>query len=112
MKKLLVCLFAVNLAACATAPDKISSSYVNPAVYSGQSCKDLQRDYGRVTTQLSRATSKQEKAVSNDQLMVTMGMLFVWPAFFFIDGDQTAAEIADFKGKKEALEQAIYEQKC
>jgi hypothetical protein len=39
-------------------------------------------------------------------------MLFLWPALFFIEGDQAVGQIADLKRQKEAIQGAMAENGC
>ena len=111
-KFITVVLSASLVTACASNPNSISATYVDSGAYSRNSCSELSRTYNRVNSQLSRAIDVQKAAVSNDTLMMTMGMLFLWPALFFIKGDAASGQIADLKGKKNAVEDAMSENAC
>ena len=102
----------VLIAACAQDPDKIKPTYIDAGAYTNKDCQELSRSYARINGQLGRAVDTQNAAVSNDTLMVTMGILFIWPAFFFIDGNQAAGQIADLKGQKDAIQGAMAEKGC
>lgn len=112
MKSLTIFVSALFLVACAQNPAKIKPTYVDAGAYTSKDCVALSRSYARINGQLGRVVDTQNSAVSNDTLMVTMGMLFIWPAFFFIDGNQAAGQIADLKGQKEAIQGAMAENGC
>lgn len=100
------------LTACAQNPDRIKPTYVDAGAYTSKNCQELSRSYARINGQLGRVVDIQNDAVSNDTLMMTMGMLFLWPALFFIEGNQAAGQIADLKGQKEAIQGAMAENGC
>jgi hypothetical protein len=100
------------VAACAQNPDRIKPTYVDAGAYTAKTCEQLSRSYARINGQLGRLVDTQNDAVSNDTLMMTMGMLFLWPALFFIEGDQAVGQIADLKRQKEAIQGAMAENGC
>ena len=103
---------ALSLVGCASAPDKVSASYVSPIMYRGLECDQLQTELMRVSTKVSQVSSSQEKNAQRDAAAVAVGLVLFWPALFFLAGEDQAQELANLKGQYEALEQASIIKRC
>lgn len=108
-----ICAATSLLAACAQKSDEISATYVSPNEYSGYSCNQLRDEAARISSKASASMSKQDKAAENDGAAVAVGAILFWPALFLIKGDNaTATEVAELKGRMEAIERVNAAKKC
>lgn len=114
MKKFVaVTLMAAQVAACATAPDKISGSYVSPAMYSGYDCVQLRAEMQRVAYKVDEVTGAQRSKARNDEIAMGVGLIIFWPALFFIGmGSDRKAELQSLKGSYDAINEASIMHKC
>ncbi len=114
MKKLFVTLAMLSVSACASNPDKISSSYVSPIQYSDYSCKQVALEMGNVSRRVSELYGSLDKEASADTAQMAIGLVLFWPALFFLEGGDgpQAAEYARLKGEREALETVAVQKNC
>jgi hypothetical protein len=114
MKKLVaVTLMAAQLAACATAPEKISGSYVSPAMYSGYDCIQLRAEMQRVSYKVDEVTGAQRSKARSDEIAMGVGLIIFWPALFFIGmGSDRKAELQSLKGSYDAINEASIMHRC
>ena len=107
---LLLC--AIALMGCADKSAKISASYVSPLIYSNYDCEDLQQEYARLLLKSKKINKQQDDIASNDATATGIGLIIFLPALLFIDNDDLREEVAELKGRAEALEQASIQKKC
>lgn len=108
MKSLMLTAFvaaAVLVSGCAKKADNIEPAAISTAKYDGWSCSKLAREKAFVDEALVRTSASQDKAASNDALMV------------FIIGVPTSGggvpgEVARLKGEQEALRRSMVEKNC
>ena len=101
------------LAACADHPEKIPASYISPMQYDGYSCKQIGAEMQRVSSRVGELGGQQEKAASNSDVTMGIGLVLFWPALFFLDSHSAqAAEYGRLKGEFNALEQAGIQKNC
>jgi hypothetical protein len=113
MKKIVLLLIPLALIGCATAPDKISPTYVSPSKYNDFTCNDLKHESREVEQRVNALHHKLQKERNQDNTAMTIGMVLFWPALFFIDGDGPDAQTyAKLKGEAVALDQASRDKKC
>jgi hypothetical protein len=55
---------------------------------------------------------RQQKYADNDPVVMGVGLVLLWPALFFLAGDDQKQELASLKGEYEALHQAAIRQDC
>ena len=101
------------LAGCATAPSKISASYVSPMLYSDLDCRQLRMEMLRVETRVNEVTGAQQTKANNDAWAMGVGLVLFWPALFFLaHGEDQRAELASLKGKYDAINETALQRKC
>ncbi len=77
------------------------------------SCSQLQEEASVVSSRAIIAAGAQERAVNNDVVTTTVGVVLFWPALFFNKGDgATAAEVARLKGEMQAIENISRQKNC
>ncbi len=99
---------AISLSACAKHPDSIAATYVSQASFRGLSCGALAQESLRLNSVLSRASTQQENARTNDAI----GILLIGIPVSTLSGDNIAPEIARLKGEQEALNRRMLEAGC
>ena len=104
-----VCL--IVLAGCASKSTSIAPSYVSPTAYKNYDCDALTVEYARVIQESQKVNNQQDDIASNDKTSVAVGMI-IWPALFFIEGDDVEEVVATLKGELIAVEQASILKKC
>lgn len=113
MRVQLSLLAAVLLAGCASSADNIAPSYVSSAAYQNYNCQQLTEEARRVSQHASRAAGVQDKKARNDAIATGTALVLFWPAAFFVSGDgANAAELANLRGQKEAIEEAAIQKDC
>jgi hypothetical protein len=114
MKKSIIGLAAVlTISGCATAPDKIATTYVSPLQYQNYDCGQIAGELERVTRHAGELNADLAKKASNDTTKTTVGVILFFPVLFFLDGNSPqAAEYAQLKGERDALEKVAIEKKC
>jgi len=114
MKRIVtVAVLATQLAACATAPSKISGSYVSPAMYSTYDCAQLRAEMQRIAYKVEEVTGAQQSKARNDQIAMGVGLILFWPALFFLaSGSDRKAELQSLKGSYDAINEASIIHKC
>jgi hypothetical protein len=106
-------LLLIALSACADHPDKIPASYVSPMQYEGYKCKQIAAEMQRVSSRVTEIGGQQERAASNSDVEMGVGLVLFWPALFFLDSHSAqAAEYGRLKGEFNALEQAGIQKNC
>lgn len=103
---------AIGLSSCASKSDKVQASYVSPLQYSDFSCKQIKGEIGRVGRKMNEVAGVQDKTASDDAVAMGVGLVLLWPALFFIDGDDQHVELGRLKGEFDALEQAAIQKNC
>jgi hypothetical protein len=114
MKKQLICLaISLSLFGCATAPEKIATTYVSPLQYANYDCDQIISELTRVGERASLLNGKLKKQASSDSVNMTVGMILFFPSLFFIDGDSAeTTEYGRIKGEYEALQKVAIQKKC
>ena len=101
------------LAGCADHPDKIPATYTSPMQYDGYGCKQIGAEMQRVSSRVTELSGLQEKAASNSDVEMGVGLILFWPTLFFLDRNSAqAAEYGRLKGEFNALEQAGIQKNC
>ncbi len=111
-KSLAVGLAGLMFLGCATAPRKISASYVSPLQYSDLTCREIRGELLRVNRRLTEASGVQQGEATKDAVALGVGLILFWPAVFFMIGSDKEQEIAGLKGEYEALESAAIKNEC
>jgi len=112
LRALLVGVIAAQAVACATAPDKVSASYVSPLQYQSYDCEQIRSEMLRVSAKVREVSGSQAKSAKNDAIAVGVGLVLFWPALFFLATGDQKEELARLKGEYDALEQSAISKKC
>lgn len=113
IKTVVACCAALSLAACATAPDKISASYVSPLQYQTYDCGQIRTELVRISQRVDEVTGQQRKQANNDAIAMGVGLVLFWPALFFLaGGNDKKEELGRLKGEYDALQQTAVTKRC
>ena len=114
-KNVLIVILSCNILilGCASKSIDIQPAYTSPNTYSSWECNQISNELLRVNDKVAEFTGQQDKLYKNDQSMGWLGSIILWPLLLFIKGDgPVAAELAKFKGQKDALEQISNQKNC
>ena len=105
---------AAILAACASPPDEIISSYVSSLEYGHLDCKQLGIEANRRNERLTVLHNELETEAKADEAQAAIGIILFWPTLFFLEGgdDARAAEHSHLKGEIEAMNSLLMEKNC
>lgn len=104
---------ALSLAACATAPDKISASYVSPLQYQSYDCGQIRMELIRIGQRVDQVTGQQRREATSDAWAMGVGLVLFWPALFFLaGGNDKKEELGRLKGEYDALQSAAVQKQC
>ncbi len=112
--KIAVVLATVSIAACASHPDKMTSSYVSPMQFQDYSCKQIAGEAGNIERKIGDLYGTLDKTASNDDWQMGVGIVLFWPTLFFLEGGDgaQAVEYRQLKGEYEALEKVAVQKEC
>ena len=102
----------LGIVGCASAPDKISASYVSPLQYQNFDCDQVGMELMRVNRKVVQVSGAQAKEAQQDAVAVGVGLVLFWPALFFLADEDRAEELAHLKGEYEALESVAITKRC
>jgi hypothetical protein len=81
--------------------------------YTAFSCNQLAQEAQRVASAANRIAGVQDTNSTNDAVATGVALVLFWPAAFMIKGDgATAQQLADLKGKLDAIEQQSIVKNC
>jgi len=104
---------SIAVAGCSTASKDISSSYVSPVQYQSYNCRQLAGESQRIQSRVSQLGGKLDRDATNDSIIVVVGTVLFWPAYFALGGTkQQEAEYARLKGEYEAVQQTEILKSC
>jgi hypothetical protein len=113
MKKLIASVAGCAvLAGCATAPDKVTASYVSPEQYADFSCRQIREEMIDISQQVGGIADAQGADRRRDAVALTVGLVVFWPALAFMTEGDHKQELAGMKGQYEALKQAAIRKDC
>ncbi|MCR9148848.1 MAG: hypothetical protein NXH83_01610 [Rhodobacteraceae bacterium] len=101
----LACAVVIGLPGCAKKADNIEPAAISTAKYDGWNCSKLAKEKAFVDGALVRVSAQQDKAASDDALMV---FLIGVPT----SGGGVPGEVARLKGEQEAIRQALRDRSC
>lgn len=96
------------LAACAQPPEAIQPAYVSSIAYESWTCRQLADEQSHLADALTRASTQQQQARSNDMAGVVLRGLPVAS----MSGENIAPQIAHLKGQQEAVRLAMVHNSC
>ena len=102
MKYAVIVLSILSLSACAQAPEDVRASYTSPYEYSHLSCGELATESSRVNSALVGASEQQNQTRAGD----AAGIIFLAMPIASMAGGNVAPEIANDKGRLEAIHYA------
>jgi hypothetical protein len=88
-----------------TKPSQITGSYVSPVEYAGYRCNELIGEIGSLSRRESQLVIAQEQRIKTSEVQA-----FMW-GYGLGDGIE-ASELANVKGRKEAVQKVIDLNKC
>ena len=102
------------LAACATSPDNLQSSYSSDIQYKDYSCKQISSELIRIARRKGELHSSLQKKANMDTAQMAVGLVLFWPTLFLLEGGDgaEAQEYSRLKGELTALEQAALKKNC
>jgi len=104
---------AAMVAGCAKEASQVGAMYVSPIAYDSYSCPQLAEEAQRVSARAAQASGVQDQKSTNDAVAMGVGLIVVWPALFFIKGnDENTSQLARLKGEMEAIEQTSIKKNC
>ena len=113
MKYLILLVVTVGLAGCASKASNVQAAYVSPLTYQNLDCEQLGLEAERLSSRVSILTGTQNKKRTRDAVATTAAIIVFWPAAFLVGGnDEQTAELAQIKGKFEAIETISIQKKC
>lgn len=116
MKKKIIsimCIIALlSMVSCAVQPDRIKAQYMNASYFTRLSCSDILFEKDKAYRELSVLVSKQTKEANKDAIGFWVGMFLFWPAIFLMIGSDHKEDIAELKGRIEALDSVIIQKGC
>ena len=114
IKSFVVLLLVTFLVGCATAPEKLGTTYVSPLQYKDYTCDQIGMEMQRVSRKVAELRGTLAKDASNDAAQMGIGLILFWPALFFLEGGDgvNASQYSHLKGEFEALEQIAIQKEC
>ncbi len=110
---LLVLVCGALISGCASNSTNVSASYISPIIYKKFSCKQIREEAVRVSQQVATLSGVQDKKASNDAVATGVALILFWPAAFMVGGDDhNTAQLAQMKGKYEALRAESEKKRC
>lgn len=101
------------LGACAKNSNEIPTTYVPSAMYDSYNCKKLQLEAMRISRRVGELQYRIDEKADGDETATVVGLILLWPALFFIDGDGPETyEYARMKGEMDAIEVASIQKEC
>ncbi len=102
------------LAACASQPEEIGTTYVSPVHYKNFDCEQLNLEAERVSRRALELHASLKDTADTDEVQMGVGLILLWPVLFFLEGGDgaEAMEYARIKGERDAIEKRSIEQKC
>ena len=113
MKKLIAAVAGCAvLTGCATAPDRVTASYVSPEQYADYNCRQIREEMVEISNQVTGIADAEGADRRRDAVALTVGLLVFWPALAFMAEGDHKEELAGLKGQYEALKQASIRKDC
>ena len=104
---------AALLAGCATRSDHVAPRATDPAAYAGWDCSRLHDEIDTVQQRAADVAYAVDSRVGNNMIALGLGVTVFWPALLAMRPDGLEAEqLADLKGRYEALRTVVARQQC
>jgi hypothetical protein len=115
-KPLRACAFALAsaaLAGCASRAVNVAPLRTDPAQFAGWSCARLHDEMDRVQQRAADVAYAVDERAGNNVIMLSLGVTVFWPALIAMRPDgPDAVELAQLKGRHEALNAVAAQQAC
>jgi len=107
-------LIVAVLTGCASQPDKLSSTYVDPSLYRGYDCDQIRSQLIGHNRKLATLKGELKDEADADAWQMGLGLIILWPTLFWLEGGDSAqaTEYQQLKGEVDALQQIYTEKKC
>lgn len=113
MKPIFAIIAAAALAGCASQSDQVPASYIPAQTYAALSCEQMHAEAVSLSAKARSLGAVQDRKAGSDAAMTAVTLVLFWPAIFFISGDDAnAAELAEVKGRSDALKTAAEMRGC
>ncbi len=110
---LMLILISLFIGCTATAPSKIQAKRIDTDLYENWDCNKLENRMERKVNRGNVLYEKLDERARIDEMQFLVGLLLIWPMFFFIDGDGTdAEEFQNLKGECNAIRIVAREKSC
>jgi hypothetical protein len=106
--------FAVQVAACATIPDRVGPRHVASSAegYSSFDCNQIRQEMARVGVEAQKVANVQGRLAVQDFVVFGAAVATFWPALILLAGDDKEHELGRLKGQQVALEKVAIEKRC
>ena len=113
-ENILILFLAFFLFSCASQPKDIDAAYISPLKYKDFTCDELAMVQIQVEEQRNILFASLKREADADQTQAIVGTLLFWPAYFWLEGGDSAeaGEYARLKGEYNAIESASTMKKC
>lgn len=113
MNKSLISLLALPfLWGCASYPEDVASTYVPSSNYDNYNCDALEILYDQNEIKLRELWNEQKQEADSDVGWIVGGALLFFPAMIAAVDEDVAEELAQAKGRKEAIVEAAVGKNC
>jgi len=96
------------VASCAKPPEAIAPAYVSEVSYQNFTCDQLATETQQLQAAYTRVAAQQKQARQND----VVGVILIGLPVSSLSGDNVAAQVADVKGRQEAVRLARVKKNC
>lgn len=107
-KKTTIFLVVLLATACAKKPESIAPAYISDQTYQNWTCEQLVREQASLERAYTNVSAQQKKARKND----VVGVILIGLPVSSLSGDNVAAQVADVKGRQEAVRLTINKKGC
>jgi hypothetical protein len=113
MKKIVAGFLSLALASCASHASSVEPRYVSPTVYENWSCKQLEDERQRLSSEARRIAGLQDENADADAAMMGVGLILFWPALIGLAAtEDREEELGRLKGEYNAADQAARHKTC
>ena len=111
-KSLIPLLTLPFLFGCASYPEDVAATYVPSSNYDNHTCESLEISYDDTESRLRTLWNEQKQEADSDVGWVVGGAILFFPAMLAAADEDVAEELAEVKGRKEAIVEAAVNKGC
>ena len=100
------------LLGCASQPEDVAPIYVPSANYENFTCESLERSYDETESRLTTLWAEQKQEADSDVGWVVGGAILFLPAMLAAVDEDVSEELAQVKGRREAIVEAAVNKGC